>query len=112
MKSISTHVLDIARGGPAADISVHLERQEAPGNWRLLAEARTNQDGRCNLTEKETFQAGLYRLVFETGRYFAGQKIESLYPTVAITFQVHGTESQFHLPLLLSPNGYTTYRGT
>ena len=112
MKNISTHVLDIARGSPATGVPVRLERQEVPGNWRLVAESRTNRDGRCDLAGSEALKAGLYRLVFDTGHYFAARKIDALYPLVAVTFEVRGTESHLHLPLLLSPNSYTTYRGT
>jgi 5-hydroxyisourate hydrolase len=64
------------------------------------------------LPDGEVLSAGVYRLVFEPANYFAAQKIASLYPVVEITFQVRDGESQLHIPLLLSPNGYTTYRGT
>jgi len=114
MARISTHVLDTARGQPAKDVPVRLERRDTSGNWRLLASARTDQDGRCAelLTEKEALTPGLYRLGFETATYFAARKIDGLYPLVEITFQVRDQESHFHIPLLLSPNGYTTYRGS
>lgn len=114
MKRISTHVLDIARGRPAEGVPVRLERQEASGNWRALTSASTDPDGRCAqlLPESEILRAGVYRLVFDPASYFAAQKIASLYPVVEITFQVRDGESQFHIPLLLSPNGYTTYRGS
>jgi 5-hydroxyisourate hydrolase len=114
MKGISTHILDMVRGRPAADVAVRLERQNASGDWRVMTSARTDQDGRCSqlLPESEELSAGLYRLVFDTGSYHAAQKIEALYPAVEITFRVRAGESQFHVPLLLSPNGYTTYRGS
>jgi len=114
IKGISTHVLDIAQGQPATDLPVRLERRDASGVWRLLAAARTDQDGRCSqlLPEKETLTPGLYRLGFETATYFATRKLEGLYPLVEITFQVRVGEERFHIPLLLSPNGYTTYRGS
>jgi 5-hydroxyisourate hydrolase len=91
-----------------------LERQENSGNWRALESASTDPDGRCVqlLPEGELLSPGVYRLVFQPAGYFAAQKIESLYPVVEITFQVRDGESQFHIPLLLSPNGYTTYRGS
>jgi 5-hydroxyisourate hydrolase len=113
MKRISTHVLDLVRGKPAADVPVLLEKQNN-GAWRLLASVRTDQDGRCPqmLSEGDDLTAGVYRLIFETGSYFAAQKIDSLYPAVEVTFRVKDGESHFHIPLLLSPNGYTTYRGT
>ncbi len=114
MTRISTHVLDIAQGQPAKNVPVRLERREAAGEWRLLAAARTDQDGRCSqlLPEKEALTLGVYRLVFETAAYFAARKVDGLYPLVEITFQVREGEQHFHIPLLLSPNGYTTYRGS
>ena len=114
MSRISTHVLDIARGVPARDIPVQLERQDASGNWQSLASSRTDLDGRCSelLPENVNLTAGLYRLTFDTAKYFTAQKIEGLYPTVQITFAVGNGETHFHIPLLLAPNGYTTYRGS
>jgi 5-hydroxyisourate hydrolase len=114
MKRVSTHILDLVHGTPAADVPVRLEKQDSSGDWRLLASARTDQDGRClqMLPEKEDLPAGLYRLRFDTGSYFNLQKIGALYPVVEVTFRVQEGESHFHIPLLLSPNGYTTYRGT
>lgn len=114
MTRISTHVLDIAQGQPAKDVPVRLERRDASGIWRLLASARTDQDGRCAqlLPENEPLTPGLYRLGFETATYFAARKLDGLYPLVEITFQVREREHHFHIPLLLSPNGYTTYRGS
>lgn len=113
MKRISTHVLDIALGGPAAGVLVRLERQNANG-WQLLASAHTDQDGRCAqlLPENEAPTPGTYRLTFDTAAYFASRKVEGLYPIVEVTFLVRNTEHTFHIPLLLSPNGYTTYRGS
>jgi 5-hydroxyisourate hydrolase len=114
MTRISTHVLDIALGQPAKDVPVRLERRDASGIWRLLGEAHTDQDGRCSqlLPEKEALAPGLYRLGFETTAYFTARELDSLYPLVEITFHVREGEERFHIPLLLSPNGYTTYRGS
>jgi 5-hydroxyisourate hydrolase len=111
---ISTHVLDTSKGKPATDLPVRLERQEAADRWRLLASALTDQDGRCGqlLPEGEGLRAGNYRLSFEVGDYFAAQKISGLYPLVQIVFSVKEGEAQFHIPLLLGPFGYTTYRGS
>lgn len=93
---------------------MRLERRDASGAWRLLAAARTDQDGRCAqlLPENDPLSPGLYRLGFETTTYFAAHKLNGLYPLVEITFQVREGEQRFHIPLLLSPNGYTTYRGS
>jgi 5-hydroxyisourate hydrolase len=114
MNRISTHVLDMVHGKPAKDVPVRLEKQNSPGDWRILISARTDQDGRCSqlLTEGEDLSAGVYRLIFETASYFAVEKVEALYPSIEVTFQVRDGESHFHIPLLLSPNGYTTYRGS
>jgi 5-hydroxyisourate hydrolase len=113
MKRISTHILDLTRGQPASDVPVRLETEEDAGNWRLLTAARTDHDGRCGqLLPQGEFPPGRYRLVFDTQSYFSAQKIVGLYPVVEVTFQVRDGEGQFHIPLLLSANGYTTYRGS
>jgi 5-hydroxyisourate hydrolase len=114
IKRISTHVLDMVHGKPAKDVPVRLKKQNPSGNWRLLTSTRTDQEGRCPqlLPEGEDLSPGVYRLIFDTESYYALQKIETLYPLVEVTFQVRDGESQFHVPLLLSPNGYTTYRGS
>jgi 5-hydroxyisourate hydrolase len=112
MKRVSTHVLDVSRGQPASDLPVRLERQKAAGEWRLLQSATTDQDGRCPQLLPEELSPGVYRLVFDTAHYFDRQKIVGLYPIVEITFQVREGETQFHIPLLLSAHGYTTYRGS
>jgi 5-hydroxyisourate hydrolase len=114
MSGISTHVLDTARGMPARDIEVRLERQDVAGVWKSIGSGRTDDDGRCGrlLPGGETLSAGNYRLVFETDSYYAGQGVRGLYPLVQITFTVDEGETRFHIPLLLSPHGYTTYRGS
>jgi len=114
MMRISTHVLDIAQGQPAKDVPVRLERQEAAGSWRLLTSSRTDQDGRCGqlLPENEALTPGVYRLCFDTAAYFSARKLDGMYPLVEIAFHVRNGEEHFHIPLLLSPNGYTTYRGS
>jgi 5-hydroxyisourate hydrolase len=114
MKGISTHILDLVRGKPAAHVPVRLQKQNSAGDWRLLTSARTDQDGRCPqlLPEGEDLSAGTYRLTFDTSRYFELQNIGALYPVVEVIFRVQEGEKYFHIPLLLSPNGYTTYRGT
>lgn len=113
MKRISTHVLDLVLGKPAGNVPVRLEKQESSG-WRVLSSERTDLDGRCPqmLPEAENLSPGSYSLVFDTASYFGAQKITGLYPVVEVTFQVRDGETQFHVPLLLSPNGYTTYRGS
>jgi 5-hydroxyisourate hydrolase len=114
MKGISTHVLDMVLGNPAKEVSVRLEKESTSGDWRLLTSARTDQDGRCAqlLPEGEDLSAGVYRLIFDISSYYAKQKIDALYPSVEVTIRVRDGQSKFHIPLLLSPNGYTTYRGS
>jgi 5-hydroxyisourate hydrolase len=114
MKRISTHVLDLARGKPAVRVPVRLERRGEAGVWVVIATSQTDADGRCLqlLPESGEFGPGVYRLIFDTGNYQAEQRVEALYPEVEITFRVHEGDAHFHLPLLLSPHGYTTYRGT
>jgi len=113
MNHISTHILDLGLGRPAAGVDVRLEKQESTQNWKLIGSAQTDQDGRClELLNDAVSTAGTYRLHFETAMYFATRNIETLYPFVEITFQVRDGDSHFHIPLLLSATGYTTYRGT
>lgn len=114
MKRISTHILDLVRGKPAGDVPVRLEKQQTRGEWKNVNSARTDQDGRCSqlLPESEDPLVGIYRLIFDTAAYYALQKIDALYPLVEVTFQARDGESHFHIALLLSPNGYTTYRGS
>lgn len=114
MAKISTHVLDTAEGRPATHVPVRLEQQDTDGHWRQLASARTDHDGRCAqlLPANETLSPAVYRLVFDTEAYFVAHKLDGLYPFVEIVFHVRDGEGHFHIPLLLSPNGYTTYRGS
>jgi 5-hydroxyisourate hydrolase len=111
--TLSTHVLDATLGRPAAGVGVRLERRGDDGTWSALATGRTGDDGRLAgwLPEGEP-RPGVYQLVFDTGGYFAGRGVPTLYPQVAITFEVDGEARHYHLPLLLSPFSYSTYRGS
>jgi 5-hydroxyisourate hydrolase len=104
--SVSTHVLDTVTGRPAAGKVVRLYEGE-----ELLAEGLTDGDGRCRLADGAT-GAGSHRLVFATGPWFATQHRETFYPVVSITFAVHEPERHHHVPLLLAPFAYSTYRGS
>jgi 5-hydroxyisourate hydrolase len=104
--SISTHVLDTVTGRPAAGIAVRLFAGED-----LLAEGVTDRDGRCRLTEGAT-GVGTHRLVFATGQWFAEQDRDAFYPEVALTFVVQEPADHHHVPLLLAPFAYSTYRGS
>jgi len=113
MSAITTHVLDTSRGRPAKGVPVTLE-VEAAGGWKLLGKGVTNADGRIgDLLEKEhELASGVHRLIFDTGSYFAAQNVNSFYPEVVVTFRVEGPKQHYHVPLLLSPFGYSTYRGS
>ena len=113
MTHLSTHVLDLARGMPAAGVPVRLEQRDTSGSWQPISSARTDNDGRCvQLLPAGESSPGFYRLVFDTGSYFRALNVAALYPVIEVTFEVREGESRFHIPLLLSPNGYTTYRGS
>ena len=110
MSEITTHVLDAVLGKPAAGIGVKLEMRENDGVGTAFGRASTDADGRCrDLTQDAS--AGLYRLTFDTGAYLARMGRTSIYPEISITFTCDG-EAHYHLPLLLSDNSYTTYRGS
>jgi 5-hydroxyisourate hydrolase len=108
---ITTHVLDTARGAPAAGVPVRLERVSSPGPEEL-GHASTDADGRVSAIGPERLPAGTYRLVFGTAAYFAQQGTAGFFPEVAVTFTVEGEGQHYHVPLLLSPFGYSTYRGS
>lgn len=113
MSGITTHVLDLVKGGPAAGIRVLVGRTGEEGNGApVLAEAYTDSDGRVKQELPWPLQPGLYRITFETGAYFRAQGIESFHPEVTVTFEVRDPHQHYHVPLLLSPFGYSTYRGS
>lgn len=112
MSQITTHVLDTSKGKPAAGITVVLYNG-LNDNWTELARSATNEDGRIAdlLPNKTLLEAGIYKLRFETKDYFDAQGIVSFYPFVEIVFDVAFNE-HYHVPLLLNPFGYSTYRGS
>ena len=109
---ISTHVLDTSSGLPAPGVGIRLERLDGEA-WRALGRGATDGDGRCTtlLSGGGVAELGMYRVRFETGEYFAAKGVRCLYPYVEIVFEV-ADERHFHIPLLLTANGYTTYRGS
>ncbi|HXU34531.1 MAG TPA: hydroxyisourate hydrolase [Thermoanaerobaculia bacterium] len=113
MSGITTHVLDTARGKPAEDVAVTLEIRTEDG-WLNLGNAATDADGRARrlLPEGAALMSGTYRLTFATGAYFRDLGIEGFYPEASIVFDVRDANQHYHLPLLLSPFGYSTYRGS
>ena len=108
---ITTHILDTAAGRPAAGVDVVLELQTAEG-WRKIGQDQTNLDGRAAALATAPIVAGYYRLSFETGAYFDAQGGDCFHPSVTITFAVESPGEHYHVPLLISPFGYTTYRGS
>ena len=113
MSGISTHVLDISLGRPAAGVKVTLELRDNDG-WTELSIQATDSDGRVKqmLPPDVQLQTGDYRLSFGTQGYFSARGVQGLYPFVQITFTVIDSVSHFHIPLLLTANGYSTYRGS
>jgi 5-hydroxyisourate hydrolase len=112
MSQITTHVLDTSLGRPAAGVQVTLEIQKDSG-WKEISRGATDADGRLrHLLEPGALVAATYRLTFETRSYFRERKIHSLYPQITIAFEVHDHNQHYHIPLLLSPYGYSTYRGS
>ncbi|HLJ92209.1 MAG TPA: hydroxyisourate hydrolase [Gemmataceae bacterium] len=114
MSSLSTHVLDTAHGRPAAGLAVALDFCDGEGSWTELARRTTNADGRIpSLTAGEApLEPGIYRLRFETGSYFRSLGVTGFYPEVQILVSLDTSGVHYHIPLLLSPFGFTTYRGS
>lgn len=113
MSQISTHVLDTASGRPAEGITIQLFGCQG-GSWSELAGGVTDSDGRITelLPEGEVLAAGVYRIYFDTAAYYEGQNANCFYPYVDIVFQISGAGEHYHIPLLLTPYGYSTYRGS
>ncbi len=111
--SLSTHVLDTATGKPAAGMEIRLEALENDG-FRLIGGGTSNDDGRVKdfLAAGESLPAGIYRVRFETGRYHAKQGVQGFYPYVDVVFELGCEGQHYHVPLLISPFGFSTYRGS
>lgn len=114
MSAITTHILDTTTGNPGAGIPVILERKTHSAGWQPIAEGITDASGRINdlLSTKEAFLPGHYRLLIETGPYFLMRNVECFFPQITVNFVVKDATQHFHVPLLLSPFGYTAYRGS
>jgi len=111
--TLSTHVLDATTGRPAAGVEVRLERG-GDGGWVPSGRGETGPDGRLRLTGDggAEFEPGVYRITFDSGAYFLARGSASFYPEVTITFEMTGRDEHYHVPLLLSPFAYSTYRGS
>jgi len=113
MSKITTHVLDVSMGRPAANVSIVLESRSSAAAWSEVSRGVTDNDGRLkDLATDKNLSAGIYRLTFDTGAYFAKRQVESLYPKITVQFEVKAGQEHYHIPLLLSPFGYSTYRGS
>ena len=111
MSTLSTHVLDAASGAPAGGMRVTLEHREEDGRWSPLGDGVTDADGRVRDLAPGGLVTGTHRLVFVTGDYFTATGQAGFYPEVSVTFTVTD-ERHYHVPLLLSPYAFSTYRGS
>jgi hydroxyisourate hydrolase len=114
MSAITTHVLDTALGRPAANIPVRLERRGRAGEWEAIGRGDTDHDGRLNTLYPDAtpLAAGVYRITFQTHGYFELLDVAAFYPEVIVVFETEPGETHYHVPLLIAPFGFTTYRGT
>ena len=110
---LSVHVLNLQDGLPSPGVNVTLEKQDGK-NWDMLNSAATNEQGRVTglYPEGQNLEKGTYRVTFKTGEWFKAHKVASFFPEVPVIFEVDGTVPHYHIPLLLSPYGFSTYRVT
>lgn len=111
---ITTHILDTSCGRPAADVAVVLWRRRGDDDWFEVGAGVTDADGRVGdlLSGEAAFEPGIYRLIFEVGAYFDGRNIAAFYRSIPVVFVVDDIAQHYHVPLLLNPFGYSTYRGS
>ncbi|WAQ98659.1 HIUH-like protein [Mya arenaria] len=110
---LTTHVLDTARGTPAGGVPVILSLRNSKGVFEELEQGRTDNDGRCEFLKGGNLQPEVYRFYFDTDLYFRKQNATGFFPYVEVVFRVKaGQDNHYHVPLLLSPHGYTTYHGS
>jgi hydroxyisourate hydrolase len=112
MSQITTHILDTSLGKPAKGIRINLE-EKSGNDWNVIGSGITNDDGRITdlLTNEVKLKHGIYRMVFEVKPYFDKQNVKSFYPGITVEFEV-SEDRHYHVPLLLNPFGYSTYRGS
>jgi 5-hydroxyisourate hydrolase len=112
MSAITTHVLDTSLGRPGAGIRVELHRKSGE-EWKLVGLGHTDANGRCSgLTGEEKPELGTYRLVFDAAEYFRSLNTKTFYSVIPVIFEVNDPNQHYHVPLLISPFGYSTYRGS
>ena len=107
---VTTHVLDAVSGLPA--VGVHVTLEQHAGKWRFIADGSTDADGRITEFGPPSLPAGIYRATFDTGAYFSASGQATFYPEVIIPFNLNDPQAHYHVPLLLSPYAYSTYRGS
>jgi len=113
MSPITTHVLDTALGIPAEGMKITLSRVADDGSITMLGVGRTDADGRiADLAPEDALKPGTYRLDFRTAEYFESTDREGFYPSISVLFETRADRDHYHVPLLLSPFGYSTYRGS
>ncbi len=114
MSGITTHVLDVSTGRPAAGVLVRLDRQSHDGEWETIGSQKTDGDGRALelFPEGEQLTTTVHRLIFDVEAYFRDNLVDGFYQEVTIAFKVKDASQHYHVPLLLSPFGYSTYRGS
>lgn len=110
---ITTHVLDTSVGRPAVGVNVSLSGKSEDGDaWRVIGSSETNADGRVTDLMRGPAEPGVYQLTFQIGDYYGSRGIKTFYPAVSIAFTVSSATEHYHVPLLINPFGYSTYRGT
>lgn len=114
MSHVTTHILDTALGRPARQVPVRLEAaaDRARSSWKPVAEGRTDDDGRVPDLGPDQLPAGYYRVVFDTAAYFEATGQRGFYPEATVVFDLTEPDQHYHVPLLLSPYAYSTYRGS
>lgn len=111
---LSSHILDISKGSPAPNVTIVLEKKNGD-TWSQIEKGETNQDGRVNFNSiktNSTDSLGIYKLNFYTQDYFKKQQLETFYPEVNVIFEINDEHVHYHVPITLSPYGYSTYRGS
>jgi 5-hydroxyisourate hydrolase len=112
MSAITTHVLDTSRGRPAVGFQVGLQLKSGD-TWKTLGAGLTDANGRCaGLLGETALEKGTYRLLFNAGDYYRELHLDTLYSEISIVFEVSNPETHYHVPLLINPFGYSTYRGS
>jgi 5-hydroxyisourate hydrolase len=114
VSAITTHILDVSSGRPARGVRVALEQRSTDGSWVSIGTQTTDDDGRARdlIAPGTSLSEGDYRLKFDVGAYFTDRETDAFYDEIAIAFKVRDASQHYHVPLLLSPFGYSTYRGS